>query len=259
MIDGCFAELEAATFTKQACALLGKSRATHYRRLQPASMAPPALRPAPPNKLSEAERQHVLAVLRSSAYCDLAPAQVGARLIDDGIYLCSIRTMHRLLAIAGESRERRRQRTHPAYKRPELVAHGPNAVWSWDITKLAGPERGISDELYVVIDIYARYVVGWMVAAAETGELAENFIAECLTTQDVGREQLALLPRPGHVDDLQARRPVAGRPGRGPQPLAPARLQRQPLLGGELQDVEVLPGLPGPVRLHPARPRLLRL
>jgi putative transposase len=94
--------------------------------------------------LTEAERQHVLTVLRSPQYCDLAPAQVWARLLDDGLYLCSISTMYRLLAAAGETRERRRQRTHPAKKRPELIATAANQVWSWDITKLAGPTRGIT-------------------------------------------------------------------------------------------------------------------
>ncbi len=98
------------------------------------------------------------------------------RLLDDGIYLCSISTMYRLLAIAGENRERRRQRTHPAKKRPELIATAPNQVWSWDITKLRGPTRGVYYELFVIIDIYSRYVVGWIVAPAETGELAKAFI-----------------------------------------------------------------------------------
>ncbi|ORB60302.1 IS3 family transposase, partial [Mycobacterium shinjukuense] len=130
MIDEHLPNLAAATSTKRACALLGASRATVYRRRnpKPRPAAPP--RPEPANKLSEAERQHVLSVLRSPEYCDLAPAQVWARLLDDGIYLCSIRTMYRLLAIAGENRERRRQRTHPAKKKPELIATAPNQVWS---------------------------------------------------------------------------------------------------------------------------------
>ncbi len=115
-----------------------------------------------------------------------------ARLLDDGIYLCSIRTMYRLLAIAGENRERRRQRTRPARKRPELIARAPNQVWSWDITKLAGPERGIYYELFVIIDIYSRYVVAWTVAETETGELAEAFIADALDRQGIGRDQLTL-------------------------------------------------------------------
>ncbi len=192
MINEHFAELVEVTSTSRACTLLGKPRATHYRRRRPPVAGPPAPRPAPPNKLTEAERQHVLSLLRSQEYCDLAPAQVWARLLDDGVYLCSISTMYRLLAMAGENRERRRQRTHPAKKRPELIARRPNQVWSWDITKLQGPERGIYYELFVVIDIFSRYVVGWMVSPAETGELAEGFIADTLARQGIGRDQLTL-------------------------------------------------------------------
>lgn len=192
MIDTHFEALEAVTSTKEACELLGRSRASHYRRNRLPVLGPPAPRPTPPNALSEAERQHVLGVLRSEEFCDLAPAQVWARLLDDGIYLCSISTMYRLLAIAGENRERRRQRTHPAKKRPELIARKPNEVWSWDITKLRGPERGVYYELFVIIDIYSRYVVAWCVAEAETGELAKEFIDAALTGQGVGRGQLTL-------------------------------------------------------------------
>ena len=167
MIDEHLCDLEAVTSLKKACELIGANRSTIQRRRQPPKLGPPAPRPAPPNKLTEPERQHILAVLRSEEYCDLAPAQVWARLLDDDIYLCSISTMYRLLAIAGENRERRRQRTHPARKRPELIARAPNQVWSWDITKLAGPERGVYYELFVIIDIFSRYVVAWCVAEAE--------------------------------------------------------------------------------------------
>lgn len=153
---------------------------------------PPPPRPSPPNKLTEPERQQVLTVLRSPEYCDLAPAQIWARLLDDGVYLCSISTMYRLLAVAGENRERRRQRTHPARKKPELIARRPNQVWSWDITKLQGPERGVYYELFVIIDIFSRYVVGWMVSPAETGELAEAFIADTLQRHGIGPGQLSL-------------------------------------------------------------------
>ena len=164
MIEPAFDDLVEVTSTKQACALLGKPRATHYRRRRPCVQGPPIARPTPPNALSEAERQHVLATLRSSEFCDLAPAQVWARLLDDGIYLCSISTMYRLLAAAGESRERRRQRSHPAKKKPELIARAPNQVWSWDITKLQGPTRGTYYELFVVIDVRHEALlnrVGW--------------------------------------------------------------------------------------------------
>ena len=192
MINEHLPDLEAATSTKRACALLGASRATLYRRRNPPQRPTPGARPAPPNKLTEAERQHILTVLRSPEYCDLSPAQVWARLLDDGIYLCSIRTMYRLLAIAGENRERRRQRTHPARKKPELIATAPNQVWSWDITKLQGPQRGIYYQLYVIIDIYSRYVVGWTVAATETSELAREFIADTTARHGIERDQLAL-------------------------------------------------------------------
>jgi len=185
-------DLEAVTSTTKACTLLGASRATVYRRRRPPSPRPLAMRPEPANKLSEGERQHILGVLRSEEYCDLAPAQVWARLLDDGIYLCSISTMYRLLAIAGENRERRRQRTHPARKKPELLATAPNRVWSWDITKLQGPERGVYYELFVIIDIFSRYVVGWMVSPAETGQLAKEFIEAAITAQGIDRDQLAI-------------------------------------------------------------------
>jgi putative transposase len=192
MIEAHFGELEAVMSTTAACDLLGVSRATRYRRRRPPVQGPPTPRPAPPNKLTEQERQRVLTVLRSAEYCDLAPAQVWARLLDDGIYLCSISTMYRLLAVAGENRERRRQRTHPARKKPELIAIAPNQVWSWDITKLQGPERGVYYELFVIIDIFSRYVVGWMVSPAETGELAEAFIADTLATHGIEPGQLSL-------------------------------------------------------------------
>ena len=192
MIEPAFIELVEVVAAKRACELLGKARSTHYRRQLPPVAGPPRPRPTPPNALTEAERQEILAVLRSEEFCDLAPAQVWARLLDDGRYLCSISTMYRLLAIAGENRERRRQRTHPAKKRPELIARRPNEVWSWDITKLQGPIRGTYYELFVIIDIFSRYVVGWMVSPAETGELAEAFIADSLERHGIARDQLTL-------------------------------------------------------------------
>ncbi len=192
MIDDHFDELAKQTCVRRAAALLGRPRATHYRRHQPPKLGPPVPRPAPANALTETERQHVLAVLRSPEYSDLAPAQVWARLLDDGVYLCSIATMYRLLAVAGENRERRRQRTHPAKKKPELIARGPNEVWSWDITKLRGPTRGVYYELFVIIDIYSRYVVAWCIAPAETGELAKEFIDAAIQSQGVARNQLTL-------------------------------------------------------------------
>jgi len=192
VIDDHFDDLAKVTCTRRSAHLLGRSRATHYRHRRGPLLGPPVPRPAPVNALSESERQQVLMVLRSPEFCDLAPAQIWARLLDDGICLCSISTMYRLLAVAGENRERRRQRTHPAKKRPELMASAPNQVWSWDITKLRGAERGVYYELFVIIDIYSRYVIAWCVAAAETGELAKEFIDAALTAQGVARGQLTL-------------------------------------------------------------------
>jgi putative transposase len=185
-------DLEAVTSTKRACALLGASRATIYRHRRPPMARLSTPRPAPANKLTEAERQHILAVLRSEAYCDLAPAQVWARLLDDGIYLCSISTMYRLLAIAGEVHERRRQATHPPRVRPELVARHPLVVWSWDITKLKGPRRGEYYDLYVVLDIFSRYVVAWCVAPSESGELAKELINDAVARHQVPPGQLTV-------------------------------------------------------------------
>jgi putative transposase len=192
VIDTHFEALETVTSTTQACELLGRSRATHYRRRRPPVLGPPTPRPAPPNKLTEAERQHILSTLRTPEFCDLAPSQIWARLLDDGIYLCSISTMYRLLTIAGENRERRRQRTHPAKTKPELIATAANLVWSWDITKLKGPNRGQYYELFVIIDIYSRYVVNWCVADAETGELAASFIDDAYKEHGIDKGDLTL-------------------------------------------------------------------
>ena len=187
-----FGELTAVMSKREASRLLGVSRATHYRHRQPRVLGPPAPRPAPANKLSESERARVLAVLRAPENCELAPTQVWAGLLDAGVYLCSIATMYRVLRAVGECRERRAQRTHPAKKKPELLATRPNQVWSWDITKLRGPVRGVTYDLYVIIDIYSRYVVGWIVEERETGELAKQFIAATIRRQSVRRDQLKL-------------------------------------------------------------------
>ncbi|MHB1710644.1 MAG: transposase [Acidimicrobiales bacterium] len=134
----------------------------------------------------------MLTILRSPAYRDLAVAQVWAMLLDDGTYICSQSTMHRVLREFGENRDRRRQRTHPAKKKPHLVAHAPLQVWSWDITKLPGPLRGVYFDCYVIIDIFSRYVVGWTVEPNEDSEIAKTLIADAIARQGVGRDQLTL-------------------------------------------------------------------
>jgi putative transposase len=130
--------------------------------------------------------------LDSERFWDVPPAQVWASLLDEGTYLCSISVMYRLLRERGEVRERRRIARHPLHDKPELVARGPNQVWSWDITKLKGPEKWTWFYLYVVLDIFSRHVVGWLVAAREIGTLAEALIAESLATQGIGRGQLTI-------------------------------------------------------------------
>jgi len=191
--EAALAELQPLVKTKQACRLLGKPRATHYRRLRPGAVRERRPRPTPPNALSPAERQAVLDALHRPDHADLPPAQVWARLIDEGTYLGSISTMYRLLRLCGQSRDRRRQRTHPARTKPQLLASAPNEVWSWDLTKLPGPARHEFYELYAVIDIFSRYVPGWLVASAESAELAEAFIAETIARNGVA-------PRSLHAD-----------------------------------------------------------
>jgi putative transposase len=174
--------LTGVVSARRACALTGRSRATHYRDRRPLH-GPPAPRPAPANALSEEEMDELLDLLHTERFVDLAPAQVWAILLDDNRYVASISTMYRALRQHDEVRERRTQATHPARTRPELVAHRPLQVWSWDITKLRGPERGVYYDLYVIIDIFSRYVVGWMIAPTETAELAKAFIAETIAAQ----------------------------------------------------------------------------
>jgi putative transposase len=186
------AELEPLIGVRRACRLTGRSRASHYREAQGPRHGPPPPRCSPQNKLSDAEFDALLALLRSEEFVDLAPAQVWAMLLDAGTYMASISTMYRVLRSHDEVRERRRQATHPARVRPELVARGPNQVWSWDISKLKGPSKGVYYDLYVIIDIFSRYVVGWMVAPTETAELAKAFIADTLAAHGVTRDVLTI-------------------------------------------------------------------
>jgi len=185
-------ELIPLVGARRACALAGRSRATHHRAARGRQHGPPAPRCSPANKLTDDELGVLLDVLRSPAFVDLAPAQVWAILLDQGIYLASISTMYRALRSQGEIRERRRQASHPARVRPELVARQSNQVWSWDISKLKGPSKGVYYDLYVIIDIFSRYVVGWMVAATETAELAKAFIAQTIKTHGITARVLTI-------------------------------------------------------------------
>jgi putative transposase len=172
------------------CAALGLPRATYYRRRRPPR--PAASRRPSPRALSAGERAAVLTLLHEPRFVDHAPAEIYATLLDAGQYLCSERTMYRLLAAHGEVRERRDQLRHPVYAAPELLARRPNELWSWDITKLLGPAKWTYFYLYVLLDVFSRYVVGWMVAHRESAALAEKFIRETCARQGIGREQLTV-------------------------------------------------------------------
>ena len=162
---------------KPACWALGFSRAGFYRHRNPFPDRKPNRRPAPPRALQKDEKQDVLDLLHSERFMDKAPQEVYATLLDEGRYHCSIRTMYRILSENKEVRERRDLLRHPAYHKPELLATSPNQVWSWDITKLLGPRKWSYFYLYVILDIFSRYTVGWMVANRESAQLATKLIA----------------------------------------------------------------------------------
>jgi len=168
-----------------ACRALGVSRATAYRRRDPRPKGVPRPRPRPALALSDAERAAVLDVLHSERFVDRSPAQVYATLLDEGSYLASERTMYRVLGANDEVRERRDQLRHPAYVKPELLATRPNQLWSWDITKLKGPATWSWFHLYVLLDVFSRYVVGWLLALRESGTLADRLIAETVAKEGI--------------------------------------------------------------------------
>ena len=174
-----------------ACEALGVARATFYRRRRPKT-GQRQPRPAPARALGEAERTEVFRVLCSPRFTDRAPAEVYATLLDEGVYLCSERTMYRILAENRAVRERRAQRSHPNHPKPEIVARAPNEVWSWDITRLLGPEKWQYFYLYVILDIFSRYVTGWMVADRETAGLGGRLIEETCLKQGVQPRVLTL-------------------------------------------------------------------
>jgi len=205
-------QLSSTVGIESACNVLDVSRASFYRQrplLGPALSAlflVPATRPVPARALSFDERESVRAVLNSERFQDCSPAAINATLLDEGQYLCSTRTMYRVLEEDGATRERRDHLTHPQYHKPELLATAPNQLWSWDITKLRGPVKWTYFYLYVILDVFSRYVVGWMVAPRESAELAKKLIEETYEKQNVQPGQLGL-----HADRGSAMRskPVA--------------------------------------------------
>jgi putative transposase len=178
-----FTELRTAgVATTHACALIGRSRATHYRHRRPPVHGPVPARVSPDNgqALSAAEREAVLTLINTEANAELSIGQIWARELDAGTYLCSPSTMYRIARAVGQSRERRRQATHPAKVKPELLADAPSQVWTWDITKLRGPDKGTFYQLYVLIDIYSRFNPSWIISPVEDSQLATDFIAEAI-------------------------------------------------------------------------------
>ena len=174
-----------------ACRALGVSRSTFYRRARPAPGRRQS-RPKPARALSEVERRQVENTLASPRFVDRSPAEVSATLLDEGRYLCSERTMYRILEANHPVRERRNQRVHPLYAKPELVATAPNQVWSWDITRLLGPQTWTYYYLYVLLDIFSRYATGWMVADRENSVLAQRLIEETCLKHGVEPDTLTL-------------------------------------------------------------------
>ncbi len=205
-VDSAATELAPLVGTKGACQAVGRARATYYRHARPPAPKPPGTRRSSPRALTSGEVAEVLDVLHSDRFVDMAPAEIYATLLDEGQYLASVSSMYRILRAADEVKERRHQATHPARVKPELVATRPNQIWSWDITKLHGPAKWTYFYLYVIIDIYSRQVVGWMVAGRESSALAERLLADTIRKHGVDRDQLTI-----HADNgsSMASKPVA--------------------------------------------------
>jgi putative transposase len=183
-------QLAARSGVSVACQALGVPRSSLYRARQP--KRDPKPRPTPERALKPEEKEQVLQVLNSDPFQDSAPREVYAALLDKGQYLCSWSTMYRILKERRQVRERRNQLCHPTYAKPELLATGPNQLWSWDLTKLRGPAKWTYYYLYTILDVFSRYAVGWLIAERESARLAEQLIAETCTKQGIEPDQLTL-------------------------------------------------------------------
>jgi len=184
-------EQQAILGVAPVCRALAVPRATYYRWRKPQAVVPVTPRRVP-RALPPEERQQVLALLNADRFAELAPAEVYATLLDEGKYVCSIRTMYRVLHEEDAVKERRRQLQHPRYQAPELLATGPNQLWSWDITKLKGPAKWTYFYLYVILDVFSRYVVGWMAAYRDSATLAQRLIAQTCERQGIAQGQLII-------------------------------------------------------------------
>lgn len=187
-------QLAQKTNTKQACEQLAYPRSSYYRQQQAKpAVAEPHPVPAPsPRSLPPAEQDTVRELLNGERFVDSSPRQMYGTLLDEGHYLCSVSTMYRILRANAEVRERRNQKRHPAYQKPELLATGPNQVWSWDITKLRGPVPHTYYYMYTILDIFSRYVVGYMIASRELASLARQLVADSCAKQGIEPAQLIL-------------------------------------------------------------------
>ena len=193
MIERTVEELTPIIGTRPACRAVGAAPATIYRRRRPPEPRPRRPRPTPERALTVPEREAVLEVLHSERFMDISPEETYATLLDEGTYLCSTRTMYRILAAHhGGVRERRNQLTHPAYNKPELLAQRPNELWSWDVSKLKGPAKWTYYYLYVILDVFSRYVVGWAVQYRENGQLAKALIEQATEQQQITPKVLTL-------------------------------------------------------------------
>jgi putative transposase len=192
MMEQAVEELTPIVGTRPACAALGVAPATLYRRRRPPVAREPKPRTQPARALTPEEREAVHDVLTSERFIDRSPAQVWATMLDEGRYLCSERTMYRVLDDRAEVRERRDQLRHPTYSKPELLAEQPNQLWSWDITKLLGPAKWTYFYLYVILDVFSRYVVGWTVQHRESARVAEQLIAQAMAQHRIAPGQLTI-------------------------------------------------------------------
>ena len=189
------ASLSGRVSVSLACRAMWISRATLYRMGEERVVSLevlPAPRPSPPLALTQAERDRALSVLHSDRFVDTSPGEVVATLLDEGRYVCFERTLYRILNEHDEVKERRNQARHGLYAKPELLATRPNEVWSWDITKVKGPGRGAYYNLYVVLDIFSRYVVGWRLEHRESDKMAEDLLRTCYARQGVGPGDLTV-------------------------------------------------------------------
>lgn len=239
--------LSKAVGVREACEALGLVRSSFYRFRDKTSQAPRRASPrarTSPRALTVEQRQAVLDDLYSARFADQAPAEVFATLLDEGVYRCSVRSMYRYLSQQGELRERRNQLRHPDYAKPELLATAPNQVWSWDITKLLGPVKWTYFYLYVILDIFSRYVVGWMVAGRESASLAEKLIGETCRKEGIVADQLTLHADRGPSMKSQTVAQLLGTLGVTKTHSRPYTSEDNPFSEGQFKTLKYRPGFP---------------